>query len=111
MEQYLNSLKRLQTVPLREMIPSHGPTITDPQAKLAEYITHRMQREQQVIVALEELPRGAKIPDIVKLVYVDVDAGLHRVAAWSVEAHLLKLEREGLVERVDDGWTLVRPTA
>jgi glyoxylase-like metal-dependent hydrolase (beta-lactamase superfamily II) len=111
MQEYLDSLKRLQTVPLREMVPAHGPTITDPQAKLVEYITHRIQREQQVIVALEVLPRGVKIPEIVKLVYVDVDAGLHRVAAWSVEAHLLKLEHEGLVERVDDGWTLVRPTA
>jgi len=111
MEEYVNSLKRLQTVPLREMVPAHGPTITDPQAKLVEYITHRMQREQQVMVALEGLPRGTKIPEIVKFVYVDVHPDLHRVAAWSVEAHLLKLEREGLVERVDDGWTLVRPTA
>src|SRR5207247_6380808 len=39
MEEYVNSLKRLQTVPLREMVPAHGPTITDPQAKLVEYIT------------------------------------------------------------------------
>src|SRR5438874_3592788 len=60
MEEYVNSLKRLQTVPLREMVPAHGPTITDPQAKLVEYITHRMQREQQVMVALEGLPRGTK---------------------------------------------------
>jgi len=28
-----------------------------------------------------------------------------------VEAHLLKLEREGLVERQDGGWVLVEPTA
>jgi beta-lactamase-like protein len=34
------------------------------------------------------------------------------VAALSLKAHLLKLEREGLAERLgDSGWTLVRPTA
>lgn len=111
MQEYVDSLKRLQSIAVREIVPAHGPTISDPEAKLAEYITHRMQREQQVMEALEELPPGTKIPGIVKLVYVDVDPSLHGVAEWSVEAHLLKLEREGLVERVDDGWALVRPSA
>src|SRR5436309_15057486 len=40
MQDYLDSLKRLQTMSIREMVPAHGPTISDPQAKLAEYITH-----------------------------------------------------------------------
>jgi hypothetical protein len=71
-----------------------------------------MEREQQVIGALEVLPRGATIPQIVQQVYTDVDPRLHSVAQWSVEAHLLKLEREGLAERLEnDAWTLVRPTA
>lgn len=112
MQEYLDTLKRLQTLPIREIVPAHGPTITDPQAKLAEYITHRMQREQQVMEALEVLPRGVAIPEIVEHVYVDVDPQLHSVAAWSVEAHLIKLEREGMAERLEnDGWALTRPTA
>jgi len=112
MEAYLNSLKRLQELDIAEIVPAHGPTITDPQAKLTEYITHRMQREQQVLQALEILPPGATIPQIVQHIYTDVDPRLHGVAEWSVKAHLLKLEREGLVERLEnDGWTLVRPTA
>ena len=109
---YLNSLKRLQELDIAEIVPGHGPTIRDPQAKIAEYIAHRQEREQQLIEALEELPRGVKIPVIVKFVYTDVDPKLHPIAAWSVEAHLIKLEREGLVERLeDDGWALVEPTA
>lgn len=112
LQDYLDSLKRLQEIEIAEMVPSHGPTISDPQAKLAEYIAHRMQREQQVIVALEELPRGATIAQMVPLIYMDVDPRLHPVAARSVEAHLLKLEREGLVERLgEDAWALVQPTA
>jgi glyoxylase-like metal-dependent hydrolase (beta-lactamase superfamily II) len=109
---YLNSLKRLQELDIAEIVPAHGPIITNPQAKIAEYIAHRRLREQQVMEALEDLPRGSKISEIVKLVYTDIDPKLHPVAAWTVEAHLIKLEREGLAERLeDDGWALVEPTA
>jgi glyoxylase-like metal-dependent hydrolase (beta-lactamase superfamily II) len=112
LQAYLDTLKRLQEIELAEMVPSHGPTISDPQAKLAEYIAHRLQREQQVLEVLEELPRGASIAQMVPLIYMDVDPRLHPVAARSVEAHLLKLEREGLVERLgEDAWALVEPTA
>lgn len=112
MQEYLDSLKRLQEVEIAEIVPAHGPTIRDPQAKLEEYITHRMEREQQVLQALEDLPPGATIPQLVQFIYTDVDPQLHPMAARSVEAHLLKLEREGLVERLEEvGWTLVRPTA
>ena len=109
---YLNSLKRLQEVDIAEIVPAHGPTIADAQAKIAEYIAHRLQREQQVIQALEVLPPPVTIPEMVPLIYTDVDPSLHSIAAWSVEAHLIKLEREGLVERFEhDRWALVRPTA
>lgn len=108
---YINSLTRLQEIKIAEIVPAHGPIIADAQAKIAEYIDHRMQREQQVMQVLEELPPGATIPEMVPLIYQDVDPKLHPIAAWTVEAHLLKLEREGLVERQDGGWVLVEPTA
>jgi glyoxylase-like metal-dependent hydrolase (beta-lactamase superfamily II) len=108
---YINSLTRLQEIEIAEIVPAHGPVIADAQAKIAEYIDHRMLREQQVLQALEELPPGATIPELVPLIYQDVDPKLHSIAAWTVEAHLLKLEREGLVERQAGGWVLVEPTA
>ncbi len=111
MLEYINSLTRLQEIEIAEIVPAHGPIIADAQAKIAEYIDHRMLREQQVLQALEELPPGATIPELVPLIYQDVDPKLHPIAAWTVEAHLLKLEREGLVERQDGGWVLVEPTA
>lgn len=112
MQQYLDSLRRLQEMDIREIVPAHGPVITDPQARLAEYIAHRLDREQQVVDALEALPRGVTIPELVQYIYTDVDPRLHPVAAWTVEAHLLKLEREGRAERLEpDGWALVEPTA
>src|SRR5579859_4100374 len=107
MLEYLNTLTRLQGMDIAEMVPAHGPIVTDPPAKLAEYIAHRLQREQQVLDALRTLPHGATIPALVEHIYIDVDPRLHKPAAWSVEAHLLKLEREGRVKRVEqDGWEL-----
>ncbi|HZO72115.1 MAG TPA: MBL fold metallo-hydrolase [Ktedonobacteraceae bacterium] len=104
---YLNSLKRLQQMEIKEMVPSHGPKIEDPQGKLSEYIAHRMLREQQVIAVLQTLPAGTAIPAMVERIYFDVDPKLHPVAARSVEAHLLKLEREGRVRREGEGWALL----
>ena len=109
---YMSSLQRLQEVEISEIVPAHGSIIVDAQAKISEYIQHRMLREQQVIQTLEVLSPGVTIAEMVPRIYIDVDPKLHPIAAWSVEAHLIKLEREGLVEKLeDDRWALVRPTA
>ena len=109
---YMNSLQRLQSLAIAEIVPGHGPTIANPQDKIAEYIAHRQLREQQILQTLEVLPRGVTIPEMVPAIYADVDPKLHPIAAWSVEANLLKLEKEGLVERIGEkGWALVEPTA
>jgi glyoxylase-like metal-dependent hydrolase (beta-lactamase superfamily II) len=105
---YLNSLKRLQEMDIAQIVPAHGPVITDPQAKIAEYITHRLEREQQVIYVLETMSRRAKISAMVEQIYVDVNPQLHPLASRSVEAHLLKLGREGRVRRNEqDEWELI----
>lgn len=103
---YLASLKRLQGMNISSIVPSHGPLITDPQLKLTEYITHRLLREQQLIDTLRQFSTGATIPQLVQVIYADVDLQLHPVAAMSVEAHLLKLERENKVQCVNDEWML-----
>ena len=109
---YMNSLQRLQELDIAEIVPGHGPTIADAPAKIAEYITHRQLREQQVLQKLEVMEPGVTIPEMVPFIYTDVDPKLHSIAAWTVEAHLLKLEKEGLVERIGEkGWALVEPTA
>jgi glyoxylase-like metal-dependent hydrolase (beta-lactamase superfamily II) len=107
--EYLASLRRLQQLDIAEIVPAHGPTITNPQAKLSEYVAHRLVREQQVIQALQSSPTGTTISTLVSAIYSDVDARLHPVAAHSVEAHLRKLEREGRVKRgAQDTWLLDR---
>jgi glyoxylase-like metal-dependent hydrolase (beta-lactamase superfamily II) len=103
---YLNSLKRLQEMELAEIIPAHGPRITEPQARIAEYIEHRQLREQQVLYVLENQPHGIDIASMVKHIYADADPRLHSIASHSIRAHLLKLEREGRVRHEGECWRL-----
>jgi len=106
---YLASLRRLQTLDVRRIYPAHGPVIEDAQAKIREYIEHRLMRERQIVAALADGP--ATIPALVERIYSDVPVALHPVAAMSVESHLRKLAKEGRVsESIATGapsrWTL-----
>ena len=103
---YLNALKHLQTFEIAEIVPGHGPNVAEPQAKIAEYISHRLLREQQILFVLKQQGPGATIAQMVAQIYQDVDPKLHPVAAHSVEAHLVKLEKEEIVARQGEGWTL-----
>jgi glyoxylase-like metal-dependent hydrolase (beta-lactamase superfamily II) len=105
MTDYLKSLERLLGLDISLILPGHGPLIGKPEAKIREYIQHRLEREQQVLAAL----RAGRntIGDITQMIYVDVSAALQRVAEFSVQAHLEKLMREGLVKR-ENGRYLLR---
>jgi Zn-dependent hydrolases, including glyoxylases len=109
---YLVSLQRLRSLALREIVPGHGPIINDPHARLDEYIAHRMQREQQIVEVLREQQGQPEawitIAAIVQQIYRDIDPQLHAMAGRSALAHLLKLEREGRVQRNEnDYWQLL----
>jgi glyoxylase-like metal-dependent hydrolase (beta-lactamase superfamily II) len=95
---YLRSLDAMIALAPRTIYPGHGPAVWAAAEKLAEYRAHREERERQVLDALAEGPRT---PDeIVQTVYVDYPPELHALAARSVLAHLLKLEREGRAAHV-----------
>lgn len=101
---YLASLRRLLELDLEVIYPSHGPAIHDPYAKIQEYLAHRALREQQILEGMAEGLRS--IPDLVRRIYVDVPEWLYAAAGVSVEAHLRKLEEEGVVLRSGDDWDL-----
>ena len=106
----MSSLKRLQSLDVRRIYPAHGPVIEDAQAKLTEYIEHRLLRERQILEALGDGLRT--IPTMVERIYKDVPVTLHPVAAQSVASHLKKLAREGRVREHTQGsapsrWELV----
>jgi glyoxylase-like metal-dependent hydrolase (beta-lactamase superfamily II) len=96
MTDYLKSLERLLGFDISLILPGHGPMVGKAEAKIREYIKHRLEREQQVLAAL----RAGRntIGDITQMIYVDVSAALQRVAEFSVQAHLEKLARDGRVK-------------
>ena len=93
MQHYLDTLQRLQTMDIAEIVPAHGPTITDPQAKIAEYIAHRLDRERRLLDALAAGRRG--VDELLDQVWDDVPAALRPAAAITLRAHLDKLRDEG----------------
>ncbi|MGH9042239.1 MAG: MBL fold metallo-hydrolase [Acidimicrobiia bacterium] len=99
MAAYLQSLERLRKLRLTRLCPGHGDVLDDPKAVLAEYIEHRLAREQQILEALRDGP--AKIKELVVRIYVGVPEALYPMAARSVQAHLVKLKSEGRVSGRD----------
>jgi len=89
---YMDSLHRLLDERPGRIYPAHGPCIEDGAAKIREYIAHRLEREAQILRALEAGPAG--VPEVVARVYTDVPRVLHKAAELSVSAHLVKLEVE-----------------
>ncbi len=103
MSDYMASLALLQGRDDRAYMPAHGPVIEDPQEHLARLVAHRRAREQAILGQIEA-GRG-EISQMVPHIYADVDPRLHPAAARSVLAHLLDLERRGLVRAEGERWT------
>jgi hypothetical protein len=86
-------------LPVQLIAGGHGPALGEPQAVLAAYLSHRQQREEAILTAMR---RGAAtVADLVAVVYADTPTALHPLAARSVQAHLVKLTREGKVRHSD----------
>ena len=106
MAAYMRSLQKLRERTDRIYYPAHGPAVTDPQQYVRQLASHRVQREQQILGIVAEAARA--IPEIVERAYPGLDPRLTAAAGASVLAHLLDLERRGLVVREGDLWTGTR---
>jgi glyoxylase-like metal-dependent hydrolase (beta-lactamase superfamily II) len=103
MAAYMASLHKLRQRGDRIYYPAHGPAVSNPRQYVRHLVGHRMQREKQILSLVRERPRP--IPDIVANAYPGLDPRLVTAAGGSVLAHLLDLERRGLVERQGGEWT------
>jgi glyoxylase-like metal-dependent hydrolase (beta-lactamase superfamily II) len=105
MGDFMASLEKLRGLGHRIFYPAHGPPVTNPQQLLRGIIGHRMQRERQIVRLVGE-GRSA-VPQIVAAAYPGLDPRLVPAAGGTVTAHLLDLERRGLVKRVEgEQWTI-----
>ncbi len=95
---YMDSLGRLAALQPSLMCPGHGPWITDPAARIAEYVAHRRERERKLVAALEA---GERDRDrLLDAGWDDVPGPMRTAAAVAMQAHLEKLDAE---DRLPEG--------
>jgi glyoxylase-like metal-dependent hydrolase (beta-lactamase superfamily II) len=107
MKAYIESLQLLLRYRLKFIAPGHGELMEDSRAVVEWLVNHRLQRESKVIRGLRQTGR-APLDELVKVVYDDVDRGLHEMAKLSLSAHLIKLQHENraIHHEVDDTWEM-----
>ncbi|MCU1360627.1 MAG: fold metallo-hydrolase, partial [Ilumatobacteraceae bacterium] len=99
MRSYFDSLRKVQARDDRVFWPTHGAPVTDTRPFLDAFVAHRLDREAQVLAAVR---RGqATIAQMVPDLYAGVRKELHKPAARSVLAHLIKLVDDGQVVVAD----------
>ncbi|GLE09897.1 hypothetical protein PINS_up021836 [Pythium insidiosum] len=74
----MTSLRRLREIAPKVIYPAHGPVVHKAMDKINEYITHRQQREDEIVTAMR---------------------------ARAVDKHLDKLVHDGVVRRTPATWT------
>ncbi|CAZ83664.1 unnamed protein product [Tuber melanosporum] len=106
---YMKSLQRMLDQGMAGVAyPGHGALIGDARGKIAEYIRHRMRREEQIVKVLEEKRNpvggsGLTALDIVGVIYTSIGPELRLAAAKGAVQVLEKLETEGKVRMEDCG--------
>ena len=106
---YMASLETMASKLGGRAYPGHGDVIEDGRGRILQYISHRKEREDQVLEVLGQAKKGKAEGDgissmeIVKTIYVDVPVNLHEAAERGVVQILQKLASEGKAEGVQGG--------
>lgn len=90
---YLRALEHLRALDAQVICPGHGPLVTDPRAKLDEYLAHRLDREAKLVAGIEAGRRS--IDELLDAAWDDVPDAMRPVAAVTLATHLDKLADEG----------------
>jgi len=90
--------------------PGHGFLIPQPPRVLTLLLRHRRRREAAVLAALARLG-PCDLDTLLPVVYHDVPAQRHPVAARSLRAHLLHLQAQGRVQATGPQWQALSLTS
>jgi glyoxylase-like metal-dependent hydrolase (beta-lactamase superfamily II) len=102
MAAYMASLDKLMQRDDRIYYPAHGEAIDNPRRFVRGLMGHRKQREGQILRLLDQ--HVTMLPAMVERMYAGIDPRLIDAAERSVLAHLIDLERRGLVIGAGNSW-------
>ena len=102
MGDYMASLEKLMAREDTVFHSAHGAAIKKPKQLVRGMIGHRRQRENQILRLLDE--RARPVAEFIPDMYKGLDERLIGAAEMSVTAHLLDLERRGLVTQDAKIW-------
>jgi glyoxylase-like metal-dependent hydrolase (beta-lactamase superfamily II) len=103
MGEFLDSLAKLRALEACAIAPGHGPVLDEPAAVIDALVRHRLAREAKVLRAVQKMG-AVSLAELLPVVYDDVPVPMHRIARWSLWAHLIKLAREGRVREEAGHW-------
>jgi glyoxylase-like metal-dependent hydrolase (beta-lactamase superfamily II) len=104
---YIASIDKLAALDFDRIAPGHGDVMQNPKRVLTALRAHRIFREDKVLRRLAGM-QDATIAALTPLVYDDVPADRHVWARLTLEAHLIKLLREGRVAEHDGNWRSIQ---
>jgi glyoxylase-like metal-dependent hydrolase (beta-lactamase superfamily II) len=108
MAAYLHSLDKLQAHDFERIAPGHGGVMEHGKEVLRSLRAHRLAREEKVLGNLRRLA-AATLDELTRAVYDDVSVERHPWARLTLEAHLIKLAREGRAREADGLWRPANP--
>ena len=94
--QFMASCRTLQTKQFDLFLPGHGEPVSNPSERLNHIISHRLDREKQILSTIKSIPMTAI--EITRVVYTEIDHRLIPAATRNVFAHLIDLRERGIVE-------------
>jgi glyoxylase-like metal-dependent hydrolase (beta-lactamase superfamily II) len=90
---FMRSCERLAELPAKIYHAGHGAPVMNPHDRLTWLLSHRRQREAQILAALSESSRadGVSVAQLTRLIYTETPAALLPAAERNVFAHLVDL--------------------
>jgi glyoxylase-like metal-dependent hydrolase (beta-lactamase superfamily II) len=105
--EYLASLDKLSTLPLRTVFPGHGPPIEDPPVVIQEMRSHHRRRTETLAHMLDHAGKSAW--QLANELFPRLEGFDNFLAVSEVVAHIDLLVDQGVAEPVDrDGITFYR---
>ena len=95
MRDYMASIETMLNRPEETYLPGHGGVLVSARSYVEDLKQHRLSREAAILEQLREA--GKSIPEIVSVLYAEVDPALYPAAGLSVFAHLEDLVGQGRV--------------